>query len=171
MKNLLYSLLMLLTLNLFSCSYESDHFKIELRPDEGQAWIYMRPPIVGLVNIGEETYDCDKCRNYEEELFDAIRNNSYDGDYKVYVCYQTEDKYGNKVWEKTGSYICTLNAADVKKYADYEHFKGSLHPEPANEVESESCDSSSIFSPHDFTVPEEYQKFKAKGPEFKFVNK
>lgn len=107
--------------------FGNDHCYIDIRPTQKQAWVYMRHPSKGMVTLGKISYDCKDCENVEEMLFDAIRRNPYDGELKVCVCFQEQDKYGYWSFGRKGFVASILQASEVKKYKSYRYFEGNAH--------------------------------------------
>ena len=124
MRNQLLFLLMFFLITLSSCSQFNKNYKVEF---EGTTiYVTMRSPSFGLVGINKVSFDGFKEEDIEKEIFDEIRDRSYNGDYDVYVTLQFKDEYGNYYDSNEKVHVSTLNGENVKRYSNYYYFKGNV---------------------------------------------
>ena len=123
MKKIFYSMFVVATFLLTSC--EPKNYKVQVcsSSSDGDVWVTMECPSIGIAGWNEVAYDGFTLEEVEEELFDKIRSDSYNGDYEVWVIFPRIDDHGNDC-EGDTIWVSTLNGADVKSYASYSYFKG-----------------------------------------------
>lgn len=122
MKTIKIYYLFIATLLFFSCGQSSNGYKVTVT--DGRIDIIMKSPTMGIVGLGQVGYDGFSPRDIDREVFDKVRKRAYSGDYSVYVTMRFKDSYGNYYNSLEEVNICTLNGADMKKYAAFKYFKG-----------------------------------------------
>lgn len=125
-KNLFYFLIVVVTIVLTSC--ESKNYKVQVcsSSSDGDVWVTMRCPTIGIAGINQVAYDGFTLEEVEKEIYDGIRDDSYNGNYEVYVTLQFRDDHGN-YYDGDMVQVSTLNGADVKQYASYSYFRGKAN--------------------------------------------
>ena len=115
-------------LSLILSSCEKKNYNVDIQ--DGLIHVTMHSPTMGIVGINQVGYDGFTYEEVEQEIFNKIRNRSYDGSYNVSVTLQFIDSYGN-YYNGDNVMVSTLSASEVKKYASYGYFKGQSHIEKA----------------------------------------
>ena len=100
------------------------NYQIVLNGSNKEIYVYMRCPSIGIAGINEIRYDGFTYDEVEEQLFEDIRHNSFDGDWRVYVILEYKDDYGNYYYDDEKIYVSTLNGNELRRYADYSYFRG-----------------------------------------------
>ena len=109
---------------LLLCACEQKNYSVEIQ--DGAIHIQMHCPSIGIVGVNQVSYDGFTYEEVEQEVFDKIRNSSFNGNYFIYVKLQFKDSYGN-YYDGESKLVTTLNGADVKRYASYSYFRGKTH--------------------------------------------
>ena len=110
---------------MFMVSCQSKNYRVQVcsSSSDGQVWVHMRCPTIGFAGINKIAFDGFSYEDVEEEIFDGIRSNSYNGNYEVYVTLEYRDDHGN-YHDGDMKLVSVLNGADVKEYASYTYFHG-----------------------------------------------
>lgn len=125
MRNKLLFLLMFFLITLSSCSQFNKNYKVKF---EGETiHVTMKSPSIGVVGINRVSFDGFTEEDIEKEIFDEIRYRNYSGDYNVYVTLQFKDEYGNYYDSNEKVHVSTLNGEDIKRYSNYNYFKGKVN--------------------------------------------
>lgn len=124
MKKIFSVMLLLCSVVTLLCSCEEKNYSVDVT--DGTIRVKMHSPSIGIVGINQISYDGFTYEEVEKEVFDKIRNRSYDGYYSVIVTLEFKDSYGN-YYDGTSVTVTSLNGAEVKRYASYGYFRGSSH--------------------------------------------
>ena len=120
----IYFILLAIYGSIVLCSCEKKNYKVEIQ--DGSIHVTMHSPSMGIVGINQVSYDGFTYEEVEQEVFDKIRNSSYDGSYTVSVTLQFIDSYGN-YYDGERIIVSNLDAKEVKKYASYYYFRDHTH--------------------------------------------
>lgn len=123
MNRLFYFSLLFSSILLIACSNEKN-YKVSFQ--SGAIYVTMKCPTIGIAEINRVSYDGFEPEDIEKDIFEEIRDRDYSGYYDVYVTLQFEDEYGNYNDSPESVKVCTLSGEDVKKYVDYNHFRGKI---------------------------------------------
>lgn len=96
---------------------------------ENYAYVIMRWPSIGISGFNSVDYDGYTPSDIEKEIFEYIREEEIQSDYfHVIISVETRDRYGNYVVLDKNSdlCLCTLEVADVRRYAGFEYFKREI---------------------------------------------
>lgn len=118
-------LMFILTMNFTACNQNNDNYNVEF--NNGIIHVTMKCPTIGIIGINKVSFDGFTEEDIEKEIFEGIRNRDYSGNYEVYVTLKFKDEYGNYYDSDEKVHVCTLNSEDVKKYSNYNYFKGNAN--------------------------------------------
>lgn len=122
MKTIKIYYLFIVSLLFLSCGNSSNGYTVTIT--DGRVDIIMKSPSIGVVGVNKVGFDGFTPKDIDREVFDKIRKRTYSGDYSIFVTLKFKDSYGNYYISPEKVNICTLNGADVKRYADFSNFSG-----------------------------------------------
>ena len=116
---------------IIGCSNSPKNYNIKY--DEHDITIIIPMPTIGTAGIGQTTYDGFTLEDIEQDIFNELRDNKYKGNYDLNLTIKFKDKYGN--YSKNETYpLNSINADDIKKYAAYNYFRGTVTKDIINKV-------------------------------------
>lgn len=114
----------LCSLLLISCNTDTKK-KYKILYDKNNISIIIPMPRIGIVRLGETTYDGFTLQDIEKEIFNELRGDKYYGLYHLNLTIQFKDKYGNYSEEEKYS-LGDIDTDEIKKYAAYKYFMKTI---------------------------------------------
>ena len=121
-------------LSLISCNSKTEaEKKYKILYDKNNISIVIPMPKIGVVRLGETTYDGFTLQDIEKDIFNQLREDKYHGLHNLCLTILFKDKYGNYSEEEEHS-LGNIDADEIKKYADYKYFMNTISNKISNVV-------------------------------------
>ena len=119
---IIYLICLLLAFIVSSC--KQPNYNINISSIDRNIKITVPAPRFSMSAIGSIDWDVD-WSEIEKKIYNSLQSDSYNGEFNIVLIYTTKDKYGNNHIKEQGV-IGLVNVEEVKKYTDYEYFKGNI---------------------------------------------